>query len=231
MIIGILGQLIGDRPSMAPGFQRPSPCGNGKTLTMVHFLYQEFIQRESPIITNFHTRHLGTEWGTPSWSTYLPSQQIFDNWFDIDDGTIIAITELQSLINSAGRSAKLITYIEKCLQQRRKKGFQIFWDSQSLGSSDKRWRDATDYIYRPEKWHCTWSPEYQAFTPTEPCPMDICPERHQIFVYQEYPTPGTIEEMIKPKLILNAWEIGQLFDTKENMKDVLRFNPAWEDGD
>ena len=97
MIIGILGQLIGDRPSMAPGYQRPSPCGNGKTLTMVHFLYQEFIQRETPIITNFHTRHLGTEWGMPSWSTYLPSQKIFDQWFDIPDGTIIAITELMPI--------------------------------------------------------------------------------------------------------------------------------------
>ena len=231
MIIGILGQLMGEHAPSMPGYQRPSPCGNGKTVTMVHFLYQWYVQKEANIITNFHTRHLGAEWGTPSWSTYMTSQQIFDNWWDIEDETIIAITELQSLINSAGRSAKLITYIEKCLQQRRKKGFKIFWDSQTLGSSDKRWRDATDYIYRPEKWHCHWNPDYDCFTPTEPCPLDICDERHQIFVYQEYPTPATIEEMIKPQFILNSWEIGQLFDTKENMKDVLKFNPDWENSD
>jgi hypothetical protein len=231
VIIGILGQLMSDQRVSMPGFQRPSPCGNGKTVTMTHFLYQEFIQKEANVITNFHTRHIGTEWGAPSWSTYMPSQQIFENWFDIEDGTWIGITELQSLINSAGRSAKLITYIEKCLQQRRKSEFSVIWDSQSLGSSDKRWRDATDYIYRPEKWHCKWSPDFECFTPSEPCPLDICHERHQILVYQEYPAPATVEEMLKPQLILNAWEIGQLFDTKEKMKDSLHYNPAWgEDG-
>jgi hypothetical protein len=229
VIIGILGQLMSDSRGAIPGYQRPSPCGNGKTLSMAHFLYQEFIQKEANIITNFHTRHIGRDYTDPSWTTYMHSQEIFDNWFDIEDGTWIGITELQSLINSAGRSAKLITYIEKCLQQRRKSEFSVIWDSQSLGSSDKRWRDATDYIYRPEKWHCSWQPDYECFKPTEPCPLDICHERHQILVYQEYPAPATLQEMLTPLLILNAWEIGQLFDTKEKMKDVLRFNPDWEE--
>jgi len=229
MIFGILGQLMTDRRIAVPGFQMPSPCGNGKTITLVHFLYQEFLLKEANIITNFHTRHIGAEWGTPSWTTYMHSQSIFDNWFDFPDRTIIGITELQSLINSAGRQAKLITYIEKCLQQRRKSKMPIMWDSQTLGSSDKRWRDATDYIYRPEKWHCKWSPDYEYFIPIEPCPLDICDERHQVLVYQEYPTPATIEEMIKPRLILNSWVIGQLFDTDEKMKDSLHYNPAWDE--
>lgn len=228
MIIGILGQLMTDQRATIPGFQRPSPCGNGKTVTLTHFLYQEFVQKEANIITNFHTRHLGTEWGSPSWTTYMSSQEIFSNWFDIEDGTWIGITELQSLINSAGRSAKLITYIEKCLQQRRKSEFNVIWDSQSLGSSDKRWRDATDYIYRPEKWHCRYSPDHGCFVPSEPCPLDICHERHQILVYQEYPAPATVEEMIKPQLIINSWEVGQLFDTREKMKDTLHYDPRWE---
>jgi hypothetical protein len=230
MIFGILGECFG-HISSAPGYQRPSACGNGKTTTLVHFLYEEFVANETNIITNFHTRHFGAEWGTPSWSTYMNSQEIFDTWWDIEEGTWIGITEIQSLINSAGRSAKLITYIEKCLQQRRKSEIRIVWDSQTLGSADKRWREPTNYIFRPEKWHCEWKPEYDCFKPTEPCPLDICHERHQILVYQVEPAPATLAELINPQMIINSWVVGELFDTKEKMKDVLRYNPAWEDGD
>ena len=212
-----------------PGVQRPSACGNGKTSTMVNILYQEFIQKNAIIVTNFHTRHLGMEFGTPSWTTYMTSQEIFDRWFELDEGTVIGITELQSLLNSAARNSKLIAYIEKCLQQRRKSEFTIVWDSQELGSGDKRWRDATDFIYRPVKYHCRWDSEENMFLPTDPCPLDICPERHQIFVYQEKPIPGTIKEMLKPVMIFNSWEIGQLFNTKEKMEDTLSYNPRWAD--
>jgi len=226
MIYGILGMIEDERN---PGVMRASPCGCGKTNFLVYLAYQEYITNKRPIVTNFHTRFKGAPWGTASWSTYMSSQEIFDNWFDLEHGTVICITELQSLFNSAGRSAKVITYIEKCLQQRRKMGFDLIWDSQSWSSGDRRIRKNTDYIYRPEKWHCRLNAEAGCYVPYEKCVLDNCDERHQILVYQEYPEPKTIEDLLKPKLILNSWEIGELYDTTEVMKDTLKASDRWEE--
>ncbi len=232
MIYGILG-TIQDRAYQPTVIQRPSDCGNGKTTALTHILYQEFVQKDRKVIANFHTRFPGAPWGSPTWSEYRTAQEIFDIWLEVDEdhpdfGAIIGITEIESILNSAAREGKVIKHIEKCLNQRRKNEWDIAWDSQVLGSADKRWRQKTDFLYHPEKWHCAWSPEYECFIPTEPCPLDICHERHQILIYQEYPLPPSIEEMLKPVMILNSWEVGQLIDTREKMKDTIHFNPAWE---
>jgi hypothetical protein len=162
----------------------------------------------------------------------MTSQEIFDNWFDPElEGALICLTELESLLNSAGRSSKVITYVEKCLNQRRKSGYDIIWDSQRWGSGDRRIRDKTDFIYRPEKWHCTYDDEAAIYRPVEQCPLDNCDERHQILLYQEVPKPPTLEELLRPVAIINAWEVGQLYDTKEKMEDTIVFNPDWEKHD
>jgi len=225
MILGILGMLDDSRPEYV---QRASPCGNGKTNFLTYLLYEEFRQKDRLVITNFHTKFKGGEFGQHTWSRYMTSQEIFDRWFDEElNGAVIGITELQSLLNSAGRSAKLITYVEKCLNQRRKSGYDIFWDSQRWGSGDRRMRDHTDYVYRPEKYDCEYNADAQCYVPVERCTLDICPKKHQIFIYQEIPKPTTLKDMITPKLILNAWEIGELYDTNEKMTDILQYNPVW----
>lgn len=231
MIYGIVGKTMAETSNVRiPGYQAPSACGNGKTNFMVYLLYNEFIKKNRRVITNFHTNFIGRpHYSTPSWSEYKHSQQIFSEWFsDTNAGSVIGITELQSLMNSAARQGKLITYIEKCLAQRRKMKFDIIWDSQELGSNDKRIRDKTDYIYRPEKWHCEYSPEYGDFRPTERCPLDECTERHLILVYQEKPLPKSIKQIFEPVTILKSWEIGKLYDTDEKMTDVLHYDEAWE---
>jgi hypothetical protein len=196
---------------------------------MTFLLYQEFIQKNRKVITNYHTNFLGMPQGSLSWSEYRHSQKIFDQWFsDENEGAIIGITELQSLLNSAARQGKLITYIEKCLAQRRKMKFDIIWDSQELGSNDKRIRDKTDFIYRPEKWHCEWTSEIGDYRPTERCPLDNCDQKHLILVYQEKPLPPTIAEILRPIAIIRSWEIGKLYDSEEKMKDVLYYDPAWD---
>lgn len=226
MILGILGMIDDSRPM---NIQRASPCGNGKTNFLVYLLYAEFLAKNRLVITNFHTKFKGGSFAAPSWSKYMTSQEIFDHWFDPElEGAVIGLTELESLLNSAGRQSKVITYIEKCLNQRRKSGYDIFWDSQRWGSGDKRMRDKTDYIYRPEKWHCDYNPEAGCWVPTERCPLDICDERHQILIYQEIPRPATIQELLEPKLIINSWEIGQLYDTKEKMQDTIEWNENWK---
>jgi hypothetical protein len=227
-MIGIVGQFDDSRPEYTV---RSSPCGNGKTNFIVKLLWEEYYQKQRLIITNFHTRFRGGSFSMPSWSKYMSAQEIFDHWFDPElTGAAIGITELQSILNSAGRSSKVITYIERCLQQRRKRNYDIFWDSQRWGSGDKRIRDATDFMYRPEKWHSEFNSEAGVYVPVERCPIDNCTDQHhQILIYQDYPKPSTIEDMLKPQMILNSWEVGELYDTFEEMKQTLVYNPAWDE--
>ena len=236
MIVGILGKLMNEGYRIDVG--SASACGCGKTTTLVHFLYEEFNNDQEngidrKIVTNFHTRFLGGQFGAPSWTEYKSAQEIFNMWMAVDEespyyGAIIGITELQSLFNSKNRDNKVIAYVEKCLAQRRKNGWHLIYDSQDFGSADKNWRDKTDYIYRPVKFHCKWSPEYKEYLPTSQCPLDICDEKHQISVFIEKSVePLTPRDLATPVLHINAWEIGQLFNTREKMDDVLKFNPAW----
>lgn len=232
-VIGVIGKMFQGDGMVSPLVFHPSACGNGKTTTNVHILYQEFVQKNRMVITNFHTRFPGAPANAPSWSTYRTSQEIFDMWLDVEEGdpeygAIIGLTEVSSLINSAVREGKVIRHVEKCLNQRRKNGWDIVWDAQDLGSNDKRWRDKTDYLYRPMKYHCEYDIGLECYRPTYPCPLDICDEKHQILVFiEKSPFPLTLQEKINPQLILNAWEIGQLFYTDEKMKDTLVVNPDW----
>jgi hypothetical protein len=233
MIIGVLGN-IGDQSCLSQTTSRASACGNGKTVTVAYFGWKEFEVKERKIVANFHTKYKGMEMGTPSWAEYKTSQEIFDMWLDVEEGdeyygAMILLTEISSLIPSAARQGKLITHVEKCLNQRRKNGWDIIYDMQDFGSADKRWRDKSDYIYRPKKFHCVWNPDYKAFLPTEPCLLDNCSERHQVSVFIESsPDPLNYLDLITPQVVINAWEVGQLYDTNEKMKDVLHYNPAWD---
>lgn len=237
MITGILGN-IGDF-ELTTSSTKPSDCGCGKTNALTFLLYGEAMRRDElypdgrKVIANYHTRYRGSQFGMPSWSEYRTSQEIFDIWLEVEEGhpdygAIIGITELSALINSASRDTKLIAYIERCLNQRRKNGWDIVWDSQTLGSADKRWRDKTEFIYKPVKFHCKWDPQFKAYIPTEPCPIDNCRDRHQIVLFiEKSPYPLTIQDLKTPMVIINSWEIGELYDTNEKMKDVLKLNPAW----
>jgi hypothetical protein len=237
MIIGILGN-IGDHSPVSQASSRPSACGNGKTMLNAYLGYSEYERNpDRKIIANFHTKFMGMEMGTPSWAEYMTAQEIFEIWLDVEKGdeyygAWVMLTEVSSLINSKARNGKLITYVEKCLNQRRKDRWTVVWDSQDLGAADKTWRDKTDYIYRPKKFHCTWNPEYKIYVPTEPCPLDICDQRHQIVTFIESsPEPLTALDLITPQLDpLNTWTVGQLYDTDEKMKDVLQWNPEWAKG-
>jgi len=246
MITGILGSDDSvPRPRMDT-VQRASVCGNGKTVTLAYIGWREFSSTKDKgyrgyagtdkegeprqIISNFHTCFPGGAPGQqPSWSEYRTSQQIFDHWWDEQDrGALIMVTELQALFNSCNRNNKIMAYIERCLNQRRKFDHEFVYDSQELGSLDLRFRKATNFIYIPMKFHAAYVPQYKEYVPVDPCPLDNCNKAHIIQVYQNYPFPSSYEEMTTPKFKLKAWVVGKIYDTNEPMKDVLRYNPAWE---
>jgi hypothetical protein len=225
-VYGIVGLVDDTRTTTG---QRPPSAGNGKTCLMTHILNQEFLRKDRLVIANYHLRFKGGSFAGPSWARYMPTQEIFDNWFNDDlEGAIIAITELQSIFNSAGRSAKVITYLEKCLNQRRKSDYDLIWDSQRWGSVDKRIRDVTDELFYPVKWHTEYNPDIGIWIPTHPCSIDNCQERHQIAVHREFPAEY-LDDRIIPLYFINTWEIGELYNTKEKMRDVLKWSPKWEE--
>jgi hypothetical protein len=234
MIIGILGSL-GNREVATTG-PKASNCGNGKTATLTKFLYDEHERKDRKVICNYHTWRPGARDrpDIPSWAEYRTSQEIFDIWLDVDEdhpdfGAVVGLTELTALINSAARDTKLIAYIEKCLNQRRKNGWDIIWDGQVLGSLDKRFRDMTEYLYKPLKFHCAYDPRFKAYLPTEACLLDNCDERHQVIVYiEQSPYPLTVLDLKTPQLMINTWEIGELYNTREKMRDILHYNKKWE---
>ena len=227
-VYGIVG-LVDDMRTTT--VHRPPAAGNGKTCLMTHILHEEFQQKERLVVANYHLRYKGGSFSGPSWAKYMTSQEIFDHWFDEElQDAIIGLVELQSIFNSAGRSSKVITYLEKCLQQRRHLGYDIVWDSQRWGSVDKRIRDFTDELFYPIKWHCEYNAGARCWTPTHPCNTDNCQEQHQIAVHRELPEPETLEEKIKPLYFLNSWVVGELYDTRERFTDVVKWSSKWDNG-
>ena len=222
-VIGIVGQLAQGRASNIP---RPSDCGNGKTNFMVYLAYQEYLQRNRHIITNFHTKFPGGANCAASWSTFMTGQEIFEHFLDEDyEDALICITEFSGLIHSAARSSKAIKWVDNNLNQRRKLGHDLIWDAQRWMSEDKIIRDKTDFIYVPVKFHCTFDMRVNNWIPTTQCPRDICDERHLILIYQDIPEPPPSKALI-PIKCLQSWVVGELYDTKEKVTDQTLHAPS-----
>lgn len=216
-VIGIVGQISQTRNTAIP---RPSDCGNGKTCLATFLGYQEFVTKKRTVITNFHTQFPG---GNPncSWSTFMTAQEIFENFLDPDyEDALFIISELSGIIHSAARESKTIKWIENRLNQRRKHGHDLIWDAQRWMSGDKIIRDKTDFVYVPVKYHTVFDIEKNNWIPTKQCLRDICDEKHLILVYQDVPEPP-LEEALIPKLCLQAWVVGQLYDTKEIIEQTV----------
>jgi hypothetical protein len=92
-------------------------------------------------------------------------------------------------------------------------------------SGDKIIRDKTDIIYVPIKFHCVFDMSENDYVPTHQCLADNCDEKHLILVYQDVPLPPPEEELI-PKICLQSWVIGQLYDTKERIDQTLHVPKA-----
>jgi hypothetical protein len=217
MIYGIVGTISQTRNI---GIPRPSDCGNGKTNLMVYLAYQEFIQKGRKVITNFHTRYMGGNWGY-SWSEFRTAQEIFEMFFaEENEDALICISEISGILHSAARESKTIKWVENRLNQRRKLGYDLIWDSQRWMSGDKIIRDKTDIIYVPIKFHCVFDMKINNYVPTKQCFADNCDEKHLILIYQDVPLPPPEEELI-PLLCLQSWVIGELYDTKERIDQTL----------
>lgn len=176
MIIGFIGNDILLR-------------GNGKTLAMTYFLYRDHIDGRK-VITNYHT----------SFSEKSQIMAITDRVLTTDLKDVsIGITEVQTVFNSIGTRQQVIKFVDRMVSQTRKRGVDIYWDSQRWMNVHIRLRDQTDIVIQPVKTH----------TDKSICNKDRCEKEHYIWVICTQP------KVNKPLKVLRASSVGRLYDSNE----------------
>ena len=172
-----------------------NPMGNGKTLSMTYYLYEDYKEGRK-IITNYHT----------SFSELMNVKQMVDFIMNTDLKNIsIGIDEMQLIFNSLGRKRTKTELITTMITQTRKRRVDIYFTTQRWMLIDKILRDMTAYVIVPQKMH----PENG-----EECFLDSCPRpNHEIIVNCMIP----YKEM--PLRILHANLVGRLYNSDEIIKE------------
>jgi hypothetical protein len=170
--------------------------GTGKTMTCVYYLYMDMINENREIYTNFSTN-------------FSHKMRTYDIFMGIKNSEIsnasIGIDELSTFLNSMGSKSQDILFSEKIIGQMRKRNIDMYWTAQRFKSAVNRVRILTNYILIPHKTHLDFMPCYDP----------NCKEEHFILVYSENPF------VEKPIVILNAQNVGELYDTYEFIDDAL----------
>lgn len=167
--------------------------GNGKTLSMVYYLYQDY-KRGRRVITNFYT----------TFSEQKPLLDITTGVLDTDlQDVSLGFTEIQTVLNSLGTKSNIITFIDEMVSQTRKRNVSIMWDTQRWMNVHIRLREQTDIVIKPFKTH----------TDKAVCYKDSCNEKHYIFVMSEVP------KRYSPLVVLDAEKVGALFDSNQIIRE------------
>lgn len=183
--------------------------GNGKTLSMTYYLYQDYLNGKN-IFTNYKT----------TFSEVMTTQEIIEFILSLDDLTniSIAIDEIQKIMNSIGTSAKDVKFIENFISQSRKRKTDIYYATQRFKNVHNRIRVQTDTILQPVKRHYT-KINNQIYL-GEICVLDNCDMQHIIEVRCEFP------HLLKPINYLLCDKVGCLYNTDEIVKEELhQYNP------
>jgi hypothetical protein len=186
-----LGEEYGDYGSVR---------GNGKTISMVYDLFLDFEDGRT-VFTNFET----------NFSIILPMKKIIlelknnpKKYFD--NGISVGITEIQTALNSLGGSTEVIKTSSFVAAQTRKTNCDFKYDLQIFKELNNRFRNQTDIILRPAKFHKNG----------EICLKDKCSMEHWIEIYGIKPDrPYNIlgDERI------NCQEMGKKYNTNEVVFD------------
>ena len=170
--------------------------GNGKTLTMTYYLYQDFLNGRK-IVTNYHT----------TFSQKVGVQDIVNMVLNGELKDVsIGIDEIQIVLNSIGTSAKVVNFVDKMVSQTRKIKADVYYTTQRYGNIHKRLRVQTDRIIRPYKVH----------KDMKICRYDMCEKDHIIMIKSEIPY------MNKVRLALDAKKVGMLFNSNEIINEEIK---------
>lgn len=170
--------------------------GNGKTLSVTHYLYQDFLEGAA-IYSNFETS-FGKKLRTIDMFNRVKKGQI-------EEGSSIAIDELTKILNSMGAKSQDVLFSEGIVGQLRKFDIDLYWTGQRFKSAVNRIRYLTNIVLIAYKTHLDETPCYEP----------RCKKEHYIWVFSQIP-------FIEKHLVrLTASEVGKLYNTKEFIDDEL----------
>ena len=181
--------------------------GNGKTCSMVFYLYLYFKQNYE-VWTNFKT----------TFSVVKGFQQMINDLRALREDEekenipkelrkkiVLGVTEMQDLINSMGSSVEQTLFVDSFTNQIRKLDADCLYDTQIFKNVHIRLRRHTENIRIPFKFHMDDSP----------CNFDRCERKHYIDIFSFKPFH---KERIRR---LRAWEVGKLYNSSEQITDIL----------
>lgn len=182
--------------------------GTGKTLSMVGYAYQDFLNNWV-VWSNFKTTFSDKVIGIQKMIDLIQTEINKDNVIDFN--LLLLITEIQDVLDAIGSKQKEILFIDYFLRQMRKVGedkgqINFFWDNQRLMSIQKRLRIHTNRIFIPFKTHMN----------NQSCLNPKCKDIHKIYVYSHKPF---IDYPIK---CFNAPVVGKKYNQYEIVHDVLK---------
>jgi len=170
--------------------------GNGKTMTVSYYLYQDFLEG-AKVYTNFET----------TFGTKLTTLDLFNRIKQgkIEENSSVAIDELTKILNSMGSKVQDILFSEGIIGQLRKFDIDLYWTGQRFKSAVNRIRFLTNIVLIAYKTHIDETPCYEP----------RCKREHLIWVFSQIPF---VENPVK---CLIASEVGKLYNTKEFIDDEL----------
>lgn len=176
--------------------------GNGKTISQVFALHEDKEEGRA-IFTNYKCT-LGK---------MLPAQKIIEEISNNQDkynemGVSVGFTEMQTVLNSLGGSPAVTKFSSFFAAQSRKLNVDVYWDAQILWEVNNRWRNQTDYIFRPFKIHENG----------EICLIDRCKKDHWVIIHGIKPH---IPYNILGEEVINCQEVGKMYNTNEIVFDEI----------
>lgn len=170
--------------------------GNGKTLSMTGLSYLDFLSGRK-VWSNYQTTFADEVIGMQAMIEKIGTEPNPD--------LVLAVSEMQQVLNSIGSSFDQILFIDMFASQLRKLDVDLYYDTQRFNNIHKRLRIHTDIILIPYKTHMDNSP----------CNFDRCMKPHKIFLYSLKPR--------KPdyRCIFDASKVGKLYNSKEIIFDKL----------
>lgn len=195
MIVSFVGTIDEDESALPI-------TGNGKTSSMCGFgMLDEKANREiwSNFKTDFSTQIIGFQ--------EMVDKVMIDAEKDISNpNLILMVTEMRKLLDAVGSTTDQMLYIDNFVEQIRKIGATLYYDTQRFYSIHKRLRIHTNVIFIPYKTHFD----------EKPCYLPSCMKPHKIYVFSYKPYKE------KPVKCFDAAIIAKHYDSLEFCKDALR---------
>lgn len=198
--VGIYDESIDD--------ENNSSRGGGKTTGIVYYLHADYENESRHIFTNFKCSFAKVMSAQNIVNELIQNQKIY-----LKEGVSVGLTEMQTVLNSLGSSAKQILFLNYWAGQTRKLNCDLNWDIQRYWDANNRLRSQTDNILKPMKYHANG----------KHCRIDRCTEHHYVKIFSEKPYrkyPITDNEVI------DTWETGKLYDTNELVFDNITFDTS-----